>query len=87
MRYLSPENRIVLGEFLGKPLWGEIKLCLLDRRPVAADTNDPSHVAAAKGHKRAGYEIALEAIEKLVVEYSEDAPDPFLRPAVAITAD
>jgi hypothetical protein len=60
---------------------------LLARRPLHPDDKDDVHVAAAKGHKRAGYEKAIEEIEKLPFEYVSEQKDPFSRPAVAITED
>lgn len=85
--YLQPSNQKAAGDFLNGPLWQDFKRCMLARRPPEADVKDDVHVAAAKGHKRAGFEKAIEEIEKLPFEYAKDQSNPFGRPAVAITED
>jgi len=87
MIYLQKSNQKAAGEFLNGVLWADFKRCLLARRPPMPDAKDPSHIAAARGHQRAGFEQAIEAIEKLPFEFSEEPVSPFARPAVAITAD
>lgn len=87
MRYLDTESQKVFAEFVNRPIWQDIKLCLDDRRPESLDVKDPTHVSAAKGHKRAGWDEMLAALEKLPFETDPTPPDPFDRPAVTITED
>ncbi len=85
--YLQPSNQKAAGDFLNGTLWQDFKRCLLARRPPAPDASDEIHVAAAKGHARAGFEKAMEQFEKIPFEFSKEPPNPFQRPAVAITDD
>lgn len=85
--HLQPTNQKAAGEFLHGILWADLKRCLLARRPVKPDAKDDIHVAAAKGHARAGFESAIEAIETLPFEFPAEQASPFARPAVAITED
>ncbi len=85
--YLQPSNQKAAGDFLNGTLWQDIKRCLLARRPPEADVTDDIHVAAAKGHKRAGFEKAIEQIEKIPFEFDKEQANPFSRPAVAFTED
>jgi hypothetical protein len=85
--YLLPHNRKGAGEFLNSPLWSDLKKCLLARRPLAADAGDETHVAAAKGHQRNGYEKCIDEMEKLAFEFPAEDVDPFKRPALTITQD
>ena len=85
--YLNNANKKAAGDFLNGVLWKDLKRCLEERRPPHPDAKDDIHVAAAKGHKRAGFEEAVAAIEKLPFEYSQDQENPFSRPAVSITED
>jgi len=85
--YLQPTNQKAAGEFLHGVLWADLKRCLLARRPPKPDAKDDIHIAAAKGHARAGFESAIEAIETLPFEYAVEPTNPFSRPAVAITED
>lgn len=85
--YLIPTNQKAAGDFLNGTLWADFKRCLMARRPLEADVNDDVHIAAAKGHKRAGYEKAIEELEKLPFEFKPTPADPFSRPAVSITED
>lgn len=87
MIYLQKTNQKAAADLLNGMVWQDIKRCLLDRRPPAPDAKDPSHIAAARGHQRAGFEAAIEAIEKLPFEFNEEPQSPFARPAVSITAD
>jgi len=86
-RYLDPAIQKLAGEFLNGPLWQEIKRCLIARRPETAHVKDEIHVASAKGHVRAGYELTIAEIEKLPFEHAENATSAFERPAVTITED
>lgn len=74
-------------DFVNSSLWMDLRRCVMARRPTKPDPTDPSHVAAARGHQRAGFEAAIEAIEALPFEVDETPVDPFSRPAVAITED
>lgn len=85
--YLRPPNQKPAGDLLNGVLWQDMKRCLLARRPPPPEAKDEPHIAAAKGHKRAGFEAAIEEIEKLPFEFSPDQKSPFSRPAVAITED
>jgi hypothetical protein len=87
MIYLQKTNQKAAGEFLNGPLWADFKRCLLDRRPPTPDAKEPSHTAAARGHQRAGFEAAIEAMERIPFEFPEEQRSPFARPAVAITED
>ena len=82
-QYLSPGNHKLVATFLASPLYLDVKSCLLARRPAAAAATDEIHVAAAKGHIRAGFEAMIAELEKLPLE-SDPAgvPDPFQRPAL-----
>ncbi len=86
-RYLDPANQRIAGEFLNGLLWANMKQCLLARYPENADVKDDVHVAAAKGHVRAGYGKAIEELEKLPLESDETPAGAFERPAVTITED
>lgn len=85
--YLKPANQKPAGDLLNGVLWADMKRCLMDRRPHPPEANDEPHIAAAKGHKRAGFEAAIDVIEKLPFEFNPDQKDPFSRPAVRITED
>ena len=85
--YLSPSNQKLAADFINGLLWQDIERCLLARRPARADTADPTHVAAAKGHVRAGYELALEELRKLPIEEEPKAINPMAIPAVSIIED
>lgn len=88
MRTLLPPHQASLAEFIRSPLWFAVrKLCLDERMPETPDVKDPSHVAAAKGHQRAGFEAAFAAIEALPFEKDDTPKGPFDRPAVMITED
>lgn len=87
MKYLLPPHQKVLGEFINGPLWAAVKECMRDRAPEPPDTKDPSHIAAAKGHRRAQHDATIAAIEQLPFEQDETPQSPFMRPAVAITED
>ncbi len=87
MRYLLPSSAKTLAEFMASPLWAEIRLCMDERKPEAPDTKDPSHVAAAKGHRRTGFEEAFIKLKNLPLEFAQEQQSPFARPAVAITED
>lgn len=80
--YLSTGNHKVVATFLMSPLWVEMKRCLYARRPAPAATTDETHVAAAKGHARFGYEQCILDIEKLPTESDQPPPDPFKRDAL-----
>lgn len=85
--YIHEGNRKAAAEFVSGPLWAEFKRCLGQRAPLKPDVTDPSHVAAAKGHQKTGYDKAIEEIEKIPFEFEEKGADPMQRPAVTITED
>lgn len=87
MIHLQKAYRGVVLEFINGPAWRDVKECLKARMPVSPDPLEPSHVSAARGHQRAGFEKAIDAIEKMPLEFDQDKADPFARPAVAITED
>lgn len=86
-QYLSPDEQKAAANFLNGPTWQTMKRVLLLRRPPMPDAGDPSHVAAAKGHQRAGYEMCIEAFETAPFDTKPDPEAPFRIPAVAITED
>lgn len=87
MIYLQKTNQKAAGDFLNGPLWADMKRCLYARRPPTPATKDPTHVAAAQGHQRAGYEACIEMIERIPFEFETEQQSPFARAAVAITED
>lgn len=88
MRQLLEPHKKALGEFVNGPLWKAVKeLCVEERAPEVPDVKDPSHIAAAKGHQRAGFENAFRLIEALPFEKSEEPQSVWDRPALAITED
>lgn len=87
MRFLLPQHQKALAEFINSPLWAEVRLCLEDRKTEVPDVRDPSHIAAAKGHQRAGAEKIILAIENLHTQTDDSGASPMDRPAVAITED
>lgn len=85
--HLKKPNQKPAADFLNGPVWQDIRRCLFERCPPHPDAKDEPHVAAAKGHQRAGAEYIITTIEKLPFEFVEPPPSPFERPAVSITAD
>ena len=82
-QYLSQGNHELVAAFLLSPLWTDIKICLMERRPPAGLATDDTHVAAAKGHIRNGYEMTIFELEKLPLDHDQtQQPDPFQRPAL-----
>jgi hypothetical protein len=84
---LSSDNQKLAGDFVNGLLWKEIKRVLFEREPESPSVKDEVHVAAAIGHKRAGYELAIAELEKIPFEHADEVPSPFDRPAVSITED
>lgn len=80
--YIDPALQKAAADFVNGLLWREFKRALTARKPEEADTGDPTHVAAAKGHKRAGYEKCLEYFEKLPFEAPAEQKNPFQTPAL-----
>lgn len=80
--YITPALQKPAGDFVNSPTWHEVRRALMNRRPEVPDAKDPSHVAAAKGHRRAGYEQAITDIEKLPFETEPVVQDPFKSPAL-----
>lgn len=87
MIYLQKTNTKAVADFINSPAWADCKRCLYARRPPSPATKDPTHVSAAAGHQRAGYEAAIEAIERIPFEFETEQQSPFARAAVAITED
>lgn len=87
MRQLLPPSQKTWAEFVNGQLWDEIKMCLMDRMMEAPDVKDPSHIAAAKGHRQAEFLRVIREIENLAIQNEPEIQNPFLRPAVAIQED
>lgn len=81
-QYILDANRAALGNLVNGPLWADAERALLNRRPEVPDPKDPSHIAAAKGHRRAGYEQCLADIKKLPFDAESTAKSPFESPAL-----
>lgn len=86
-KFLNPVNQKAAAAFINSQLWIDIRRALIARRPEAADVKDESHIAAAKGHKRAAWDELISTFEKMPFEVDEAVQDPFARPAVMHTAD
>ncbi len=84
---LRKENAEPAASFVVSPIWSDIRRVMMLRRPAAPAPEDLPHVAAAKGLRRAAFEKALDAIEKLPFETVEEQADPFDRPAITNTED
>jgi hypothetical protein len=80
--YILEANRVSAGAFINGPVWPDMKRAAMNRRPEAPDARDPSHIAAAKGHRRAGYEQCLADLEKLPFDVEVKAKNPFDSPAL-----
>ncbi len=85
--FIQKENINAAAIFVGGPLWADFKRCLLQRKPEQPAVIDSADIAAAKGHQRAGFEKALEELEKLPFEAPQEIANPFDRPATQETAD
>lgn len=86
--YLSPDNLRAAALFVNSPLWADIRHCLLQRRPPEPDATEAIHTQAARGMARAGYETALDNLEKLAREVAPSDPvSPFDRPALTEIRD
>lgn len=84
--YITEANRAAAGNFINGSLWPDIRRALWNRRPEVADPKDPSHIAAAKGHRRAAYEQCIADLEKLPFDVEVPIKNPFDNPAL-ITQD
>jgi hypothetical protein len=87
MRYLLPPTQKTLADFINSAVWRETRMVLEERLGEQPHVSDPSHVAAAKGHRRAGAESIIKQIEQLPFEVPPEAENAFARPAVAFTQD
>lgn len=85
--FLHKDNTPLAAGFIHGPTWLDIKRCLIDRQPPAAEVTDDPNVAAAKSHQRSGFEKCIQAIEALPFENPGEASNPFDRPAITETAD
>ena len=79
--YLLPSNQKLLAELLASTLWQDVERCMRERYPEQPDPKDPSHIAAAKGHQRAGYDRYADELKKLPTDVETTAQNPFDSPA------
>lgn len=84
--FLQKENGPEAMKFVTGGLWLDIKKALMARRPPAPGANVPPSEAAQQFFMRQGFEMAIEAIEKLPRDM-EPTPESGIPASLLDTAD